>query len=301
MRTLRRTPERTPRISRDRSLVLGAGVLWSLTALFVRLIQEADAYQITLLRSLGVVPVILVLVAVRNGGRVVEPFRAAGWTAVIGGAFMAVANISAILALLNTTVANTSFMLGFGPLLTAVAGWLFLGERLDQRTVWWFVVAAIGVTIMTVAAIGDGRMFGNMMALLMVVSYTGFVLAVRRGRDVDMNPAIAWAGLFAGVFAAVMADDFAILVTDAVTGIAIGGLFMGGGLILYVAGSRTVSASELVLLGGIELVLSPLWVWLLLDEEPASATLAGGALVVVAVVARALADSPPALAAPPPD
>jgi drug/metabolite transporter, DME family len=298
-----RTLSHAPRVAppRDRMLVLGAGVVWSLTALFVRLIEEADAYQITLLRSLGVIPVILVLVTVRNHGRVVEAFRRAGWTAVVGGAFMAVSSLSAILALLNTTVANTSFMLGFGPLLTAIAGWLFLGERLDRRTVFWFVVAAIGVTIMTVAAVGDGRTFGNMMALLMVVSYTGFVLAVRRGRDVDMTPAIAWAGLFAGVFAAVMADDFQILATDAAIGIGIGGLFMGGGLILYIAGSRTVSASELVLLGGIELVLSPLWVWLLLDEEPAAATLVGGALVVVAVVARALADSPPAVAAPPPD
>ncbi|MDH4119992.1 MAG: EamA family transporter [Acidimicrobiia bacterium] len=299
VRTLRL--ERASRISRDRALVLGAGVLWSLTALFVRLIKEADAYQITLLRSLGVIPVILVLVAIRNEGRVIDTFRAAGWTAVVGGAFMAVSNISAILALLNTSVANTSFMLGFGPLLTAVAGWLFLGERLDRRTLFWFVVAAIGVTIMTVAAIDDGRTFGNLMALLMVTSYTGFVLAVRRGKDVDMNPAIAWAGVFAGVFAAAMADDFQVLATDAVTGIAIGGLFMGGGLILYVAGSRTVAASELVLLGGIELVLSPLWVWLLLGEKPVAATLVGGAFVVVAVVARSLADSPPEVAAPPPD
>jgi drug/metabolite transporter (DMT)-like permease len=268
-------------------LVLAAGAVWSLTGLAVRTMRQADGLQITFYRSLGVVPVVLILIAFRRHGKVVQAFRAAGWRAVFAGLFMAVSNMSAIFALLNTTVANTTFMLGLGPLLTAVGGRVFFGERLDRSSWWWFLVAAGGVGIMTVGAAGGGRLFGNLMALLMVVTYAAFSLIIRHGRATDMNPAIVWAGIFAGVAAYFASADLLVPRADAITGIFIGAAFMGGGLVLYVAGSHAVPAAELVLLGLVEIVLAPTWVWIFFAERPSPATLVGGAVVMAAVLAGA--------------
>jgi drug/metabolite transporter (DMT)-like permease len=267
--------------------VLAAGAVWSLTGLAVRTIDRADGLQITFYRSVGLVPVMLAFIAVRRRGRVIQAFRGAGWRAVVAGLFMAASNMAAIFALLNTTVANTTFMLGLGPLLTAVAGRALFKERLDRSAWWWFLVAAGGVGIMTAGAAGGGRMFGNLMALLMVVTYAGFSLTIQHGRATDMNPAIVWAGVFAGVASFVASADLVVPRSDAVTGVLIGAAFLGGGLVLYVAGSLSVPAAELVLLGLVEIVLAPTWVWIFFAERPAPATLVGGAVVMAAVMARA--------------
>ena len=47
--------------------------------------------------------------------------------------------------------------------------------------------------------------------------------------------------------------------------------------------------AELTLLVLIEFILSPMWVWLFVDEQPSLATLIGGALVIASVASRALA------------
>jgi drug/metabolite transporter (DMT)-like permease len=51
-----------------------------------------------------------------------------------------------------------------------------------------------------------------------------------------------------------------------------------------VLASRALLAPEIALLGLLEVVLGPLWVWLAVGEEPGSATLIGGAIVLAALV-----------------
>jgi drug/metabolite transporter (DMT)-like permease len=48
----------------------------------------------------------------------------------------------------------------------------------------------------------------------------------------------------------------------------------------------------------LEVVLGPLWVWILLSEQPGAGTLLGGAIVLGAVAAQALGGEEPAV--PPP-
>jgi drug/metabolite transporter (DMT)-like permease len=68
---------------------------------------------------------------------------------------------------------------------------------------------------------------------------------------------------------------------------------MGAGLLalgmaLYTLGSRVVPAAELTLLSMAEVLLAPVWVWLVLGETAAGSTLAGGALVLAAIAGNAL-------------
>jgi drug/metabolite transporter (DMT)-like permease len=67
-----------------------------------------------------------------------------------------------------------------------------------------------------------------------------------------------------------------------------GAVLLGLGMTLYTMGSRVVPAGELVLLSQVEVILAPLWGWLILTEVPTPATLQGGALVLSAVLLNAL-------------
>jgi drug/metabolite transporter (DMT)-like permease len=67
------------------------------------------------------------------------------------------------------------------------------------------------------------------------------------------------------------------------------GIFsLGLGLVLFVKGLRTISAVEGGLIGMLESILAPIWVWIALGEEPRPLALLGGVVVLAAVAAQAL-------------
>jgi drug/metabolite transporter (DMT)-like permease len=70
--------------------------------------------------------------------------------------------------------------------------------------------------------------------------------------------------------------DFAVLA-------ALGVFQLGLPCMLLVLASRTLRAPEMALLGLLEVVLGPLWVWLGAGEVPANATIAGGCVILAAV------------------
>ena len=67
---------------------------------------------------------------------------------------------------------------------------------------------------------------------------------------------------------------------------------IGLGLVLLTIGARLIPAAEVALITLLEIVLGPLWVWLVLSEQPGAATLAGGAIVLGAVALQARAETP---------
>ena len=61
---------------------------------------------------------------------------------------------------------------------------------------------------------------------------------------------------------------------------------LGAGCLLATAASRDLSATELGLLALLEPILGPVWVWVLMGENPGTATVAGGAIVMGAVLSN---------------
>jgi drug/metabolite transporter (DMT)-like permease len=57
-----------------------------------------------------------------------------------------------------------------------------------------------------------------------------------------------------------------------------------GAYVLFLIGGRYIPSGEAGLIGMLDVVLSPLWVWWLFDERPSHAALIGGVLVLGAVV-----------------
>jgi drug/metabolite transporter (DMT)-like permease len=179
-------------------------------------------------------------------------------------------------------------MLSATPFLTAVLGWLLLGETIRRGTWLAMVVVLVGVGLMVGGGIAAAAWFGDLMALLATAAFAGFTVALRRGRGGDMLPAALWAGLLAAAVAAAMAPDLAMTPRDVALSVFMGAGLITGGMILFTAGSRTVPSAELALLSLTEVVLGPVWVWLAYAEVPRTETLVGGALVLAAIIGRAL-------------
>src|SRR3954467_6894808 len=101
----------------------------------------------------------------------------------------------------------------------------------------------------------------------------------------DMPPAVFWSGLVSaglGVVVLLLATEgaagaaFAVSRRDLILCALMGSVQLGLGSVCYTLGARHLPAAALQLLALLELVFSPLWVWLVVGEVPAPATLGGG-------------------------
>jgi drug/metabolite transporter, DME family len=278
------------------ALVALAGVFWSIGGILMRWIEAADAWQIILYRSLALALTLTLIVALRHRGRLPAAFAAAGWNGVLAGACLSGGFISYVLALEQTTVANAVFMLGTAPFCAALLGRWCLGEAVRPQTWLAIGVALAGIAVIVAGSLVIGTLAGNLLAFGASLSFAGFNVLLRRGRDTDMLPCVVVAGAVAALIALPvvagthpdLASAFALSARDLLLCLIMGAVQVGLGLAVFTLGARHVSAVELALLAMTELFLAPLWVWLGVGEVPSAWTLTGGAIVMAAITFQAL-------------
>lgn len=275
--------------SRGVALCLAAGLVWSLGGVLVRSIEDADVWQISFWRSGTMALTGLLVVAVRYRAAIVAPFRGLGWSGLAAGLFIGLANISFILALTTTTVANTLFILAAQPFLVALMARVLLRERVTSSTWGAMVLAALGVAVMVGGSLVAADLFGTAMAVACAIAFSLFVVALRAGRAQDRMPVVTLAGLFVMIVGlAVSGGDVMVPLQDILICVVMGSVQVTVGLMMFIAGARLLPGGQVTLLSQLEVVLGPLWVFLAFAEVPSGATLVGGALVLVAVVGQAL-------------
>lgn len=284
------------------ALVALAATMWSGMGLAVRAIGPADPWVIVFWRSAGMVPVLLAVVVWRQGA-VLRPFAATGLPGVIGGLGLVAAFGGAVTAFQITTVANAVFLFSASPFFAALLGWIVLREQVRQATWGALALAVAGMFLMVREGLGTGATAGNVAALVSALGFATFTVALRRGRLGDMMPATVLGGVFSMIAGAgaVLAAGGTLAAPLPVIGISVfmGAGMLAAGMVLYTLGSRVIPAAELTLLSMIEVLLAPLWVWLVFAETASPATFAGGAVVLAAVLVNALSGARRAPVAPP--
>lgn len=268
-------------------LVVAAGVLWSTQGLIFRQIEEAGTWATLFWRSAGMIPVLLAFLIWRAGGSPLPAIRSVGFAGALGGLGLVGAFAGAIYSIQATTIANAVFLFAASPFLTALIGWVVLGEKVRAETWAAMAVALTGIFVMVRDDLSGGAMAGNIAALLSALGFAIFTVTLRWGKVVDSLPSVFLGGIFSliagATIATQMGQTLAVPAPDALWAMAMGAITLSGGMVLYELGSRVVPAAESALLSNIEVMLAPLWVWLFLNETASSATFLGGAILLVAV------------------
>jgi drug/metabolite transporter, DME family len=284
-------------------MVLTAAVLWSLMGLMIRQIEQAGTWAVLFWRSAGMIPVLLIVIRLRMGPGVFAQVLAVGWPGVVGGLGLVLAFAGAIFAIQATTVANAVFLFSASPFLTAILGLILLREPVRGATWWAILVAGVGMFVMVREGLAAGALAGNVAALLSALGFAVFTLALRWGKLSEMMPAVVLGGVFAMVTAAgvslVQAETLLVPAGDIAISMAMGAVILAFGMALYTLGSRVIPAAELTLLSMIEVMLAPIWVWLLLGETASAGTFLGGAILLAAVAFNALSGARRKPLAPP--
>jgi drug/metabolite transporter (DMT)-like permease len=210
-----------------------------------------------------------------------------GWPGLMAGAFLAGTFFFFIGALTRTTVANTNVLMSVSPFLAALGGRFLLREPVPPRTWLAMSVAFAGIVVMFADSLDAGRTLGNVFALGVSFCFAAQLTLLRKFHaTVDMLPQVLIAGVISLVVALALAPPFAASGRDLALLALMGCVQLGTGCLLATAASKHLSATELGLLALLEPILGPVWVWVLMGENPGSATLAGGAIVLAAVLAN---------------
>ncbi len=271
-------------------LVLLSAVALSFNGLIFRQMAEASAFQVSFYRSGALAVAMFGLFLLRHRGRWRVELRRSRRNALIAGPMLGVAGVCFLQSLSLTTVANTMFTLSSVPLFAAVFAWIVLGERVSRATWMAIAVAMSGIALMVFDGFDSGVLAGNLLALATAVLFAAFVVALRHGRHVDMLPAVAYGALISMVIGGILADGLDVPWRDIVICLAWGALLSSFAHSIFTYASRHVAAAELTLLAMVEMITSPLWVWLIMDETPTSYTLMGGAVVAAAIGGWALSN-----------
>jgi len=273
-------------------MVTLAGVCWSFIPLGIRLIESGTVWQILFYRSLGMLPMVFILMAWRSGGRPVKFILDAGVPGVLGGLALVAAYAGGIGAIQLTSVANAAFLFATAPFWAALLSFLLLGESVRKATWIAMLVGLAGIGFMVADSFTSGNWTGDAVALMSALGFALFTVALRWGKAGDMLPVIFLGGLFAlelsGLILWGTGQGFALPLPEIGLAVILGFVALGLGMVLYTFGSRVVPGAELALLAMTEVVLGPIWVWLFLNETAKIETLIGGGILMVAIALNAL-------------
>lgn len=263
-------------------LAVGAPLFWSVGGVVMRSV-EADAWQIVFWRSVGHVAALGLIFLVWGGPRLYRNFARAGWAAVASTILISSSFILHVLAIAETTVANVLVLQSLSPLLAAILAWVMLGERVKARGWVAIAIAFAGLVPVFGTSIAGGNWHGDAYAIGVAIVSAFNVIVVRHLRTVNLLPGTVLGGVIAAAVAAAMSPAMEVPVSSAWMLIALGIIQMSLGLTCFYMALQRLPAAEVTLISLLEPVLGPIWVWLIVGEEPALLTLAGGAVILFAL------------------
>lgn len=265
-----------------------APVLWSSAGVVTRHIQSTQPVEQVFWRSLFAFLFVFVVLLLQRTSPW-KAVRAAGLPGLISGLMWAIMFTAFLFALSLTTTANALVVMSVSPLLTALFAKLFLKDPVPVRTLVAATAAAAGIAWMFDSDL-SAHYAGMAIAFLIPVAAAINVVVLRASAaKLDLIPAVMLGGALSCLIALPFALPFSATPRDLGLLAFLGVTQLGLPCMLLVLASRALLAPEIALLGLLEVVLGPLWVWLGAGEEPGGATLVGGAIVLAALAANELA------------
>ena len=267
-------------------LILFGGFCLSWGGFVVRSFETSDVWEILFLRSffffLGI-STFLFLIYKKNTAKII---RESGFPALLGGFVMSFSFIAFVFAMMNTSVANVVFIISTQTMFLAIFGFFYLKEKVSLIGFISIVLAMSGITIMIGDSISSGTLFGNLVALIIPISFSILVMVVRKHSNLDLIPAIWYASILGLIYSIAMVESFDFTNHDIFMGFLLGVPQLSFGFICITIGSRTTRSVTIGLLMLTETICAPIWVWLFLNEIPPLSVFIGGMIIIFAIIVK---------------
>src|SRR2546421_8610395 len=268
-------------------LVLGAAILWSTGGLFIKA-THLSAFGISFGRSL--LAAIVIAIATRREGFGINPISAV--TSILYAALL----ILFVVATKLTTAANAIFLQYTAPVYVLVLEPLFYKEKFRARDFATVTACIAGMSLFFVGKLRPQDVSGNLFALASGVCFALFFLLLRHSeaRQVNRAASAIYGNLIvvlicAPAFFSAVKSGIAPMDLAAVTYLGI--VQIGFAYLLFtLAMARGVRSLDAGIIGYVEPVLNPIWVFLFLGERPSGWAIIGGPIIIASVMVHMLVE-----------
>jgi drug/metabolite transporter (DMT)-like permease len=274
----------TPLTERGKAILFLAlaAMLWSTAGVFVKAL---DWEPVSILAGRGLFTSIVFLLYLRR-----LPTKWSRWMVLAAGASIATQFLF-ITSTKLTTAANSIFLQYTAPIYVVLLAYWLLREK-PSRTDW----AAMGIIFLGLLLFFGDQLstegfYGNILAVISGVTAAVMMVAFRAQKDSSPEDSVLLASLVIAIFGfpSILRESWTV--TDWLSIAYLGVIQIGLAFILFTRGIKHIPALEANLIGTLEPILSPVWVFLFLGERMGVFALLGGLVVLVGVTINAIAST----------
>ena len=193
----------------------------------------------------------------------------------------AVTNITFLISIQNTNVANTLIMIAMAPMLSAVLGAIFLKENPDKKTWMAILITFLAAIYIFYDSIQLGNILGDIFGFVTALGLAIGAVIVRSAKEKNLVPSAMMGKLLVAVFALFFVKDFELIQTDIFIVPLMCILCVAIPFVLVTIAPRFITAAEVNLFFLLETIFGPIWVWLVIKEQPSLETIIGGIIIIL--------------------
>ena len=259
-----------------------AVILITPDSIFIRL-SNIETWGMLFYR--GAIPFVVVLIGLiffyKNN--LLKALIGIGYPGIFYVISFSICNITFIISIQNTNVANTLVMIAMAPMLSAILGSIFLKEVPDSKTWAAIIITLVAVSYIFHDSIEMGNFYGDLFGLITAFGLAGNAVIARFAKNRDLVPSAVIGKLCVAIFAFFFVDTFSLVGTDLIFVPLMCVMCVAIPFVLVTIAPRFIPAEEVNLFFLLETIIGPFWVWLIINEQPSIETIQGGSIILLTI------------------
>tara|TARA_B100001121_G_C18568330_1_gene563780 strand:+ start:131 stop:991 length:861 start_codon:yes stop_codon:yes gene_type:complete len=251
-------------------------------SLFIRL-SSVDTWSLVFYR--GMIPFMTVFIAMLLIYRLnfFKILLTSGHHGLIYIITFSITNITFVVSIQNTNVANTLVMIAMAPMLSAILGAFFLKEMPDKKT--WIAIAItfIAAVYIFYDSLQLGSIYGDILGFITALGLAVGAVTIRSAKKKNLVPAAVVGKLFVALFAMFFIESYVLTELDLLIVPLMCVMCVAIPFVLVTIAPRFIPAEEVNLFFLLETIIGPFWVWMIIKEQPSLETIQGGAVIILTI------------------
>ena len=251
-------------------------------SLFIRL-SNVDTWGLVFYR--GIIPFFTVFLGMLIIYKLnfFKILMSSGYHGLIYVGTFSITNITFVVSIQNTNVANTLVMIATAPMLSAILGAIFLKEPPDKKTWFSIIITFLAIIYIFFDSLKLGNFYGDILGFITAIGLAVGAVTIRSAKSKNLVPAAVVGKLFVATFALFFIESFVLENKDLIIVPLMCILCVAIPFVLVTIAPRFIPAAEVNLFFLLETIIGPIWVWMIIKEQPSVETLYGGAVIIITI------------------
>ena len=192
-------------------------------------------------------------------------------------------NITFVVSIQNTNVANTLVMIATAPMISAILGAIILKEPPDKKTWISIIITFLAIIYIFFDSLKLGNFYGDILGFVTALGLAIGAITVRSAKSKNLVPSAVVGKLLVATFALLFIENFVLIDQDLFIIPLMCIMCVAIPFVLVTIAPRFIPAAEVNLFFLLETIIGPIWVWLIIKEQPSIETLQGGVIIIATI------------------